>query len=69
MTHVGTLTTASLETTVTVTLTESQLERLQNDDLSHYYYYSSALDAATNAQIEGADAPTEETPNPVTTNR
>ena len=56
VTHVGTLTTANLVTTVTVTLTTgqgSQLERLQNDDLHHYYYYSSALTAMTDAQIEG----------------
>ena len=65
-THVGTLMkstefTANDEYTFTVTLTDTQKERLQDTTLGNYIHYSSELTAATNAHLDGT------TPDPTTT--
>ena len=66
-THVGTLMKSTAFTagdtyTFTVTLTDAQKERLQDDTLGNYIHYSSELTAATNAHLNGT------TPDPTTTN-
>ena len=62
-THVGTLVKSTafaddnISHTFTVTLTDAQKERLQDDTLGNYIHYSSDLEAATNAHT--ADLTTE----------
>ena len=53
-THVATLTTTSNEAaTFTVTLTEEQTNRLQDNTLGHYINYQSDVTAMTNAHLNG----------------
>ena len=55
-THVATLTVTDTDTTVAITLTEEQLERLKdNGAQSHYVHYSSTFAATTDAQLAGSD--------------
>ena len=55
-THVATLTVTDTDTTVAITLTEEQLERLKdNGAQSHYVHYSSTFAATTDAQLVGSD--------------
>ena len=55
-THVATLTVTDTNTTVAITLTEEQLERLKdNGAQSHYVHYSSTFAATTDAQLAGSD--------------
>ena len=55
-THVATLTVTDTDTTVAITLTGEQLERLKdNGAQSHYVHYSSTFAATTDAQLAGSD--------------
>ena len=55
-THVATLTVTDADTTVAITLTGEQLERLKdNGAQSHYVHYSSTFAATTDAQLAGSD--------------
>ena len=58
-THVGTLVKSTAfdadnsNYTFTITLTDAQKERLQDGTLNNYIHYSSDLEAATNAHLNG----------------
>ena len=55
-THVATLAVTDTNTTVAITLTGEQLERLKdNGAQSHYVHYSSTFAATTDAQLAGSD--------------
>ena len=56
--HVATLSATHLETTITVELSADQLKRLTNNALSHYAHVSTDLAVTTDAELEGATAPT-----------
>ena len=56
--HVATLSATQLETTITVKLSDDQLERLTNNALSHYAHVSTDLTVTTDAELEGAAAST-----------
>ena len=55
--HVATLSATHLETTITVELSDDQLERLTNNALSHYAHVSTDLAVTTDAELEGLTAP------------
>ena len=52
--HVATLSATQLATTITVTLTDEQNERLKDETMGHYAHVSTVLNVTTNAELEGA---------------
>ena len=56
--HVATLKATQLNTTITVTLTGEQNDRLKDETMGHYAHVSSVLVAETNAELEELTAPT-----------
>ena len=52
--HVATLSATQLATTITVTLTPEQNERLKDETMGHYAHLSTDLAVTTNAELEGA---------------
>ena len=54
----ATLSATQLATTITVTLTPEQNERLKDETMGHYAHLSTDLAVTTNAELEGATAPT-----------
>ena len=57
--HVATLKATQLNTTITVTLTPGQNDRLKDETMGHYAHVSSVLGVTTNAELEGATGDTE----------
>ena len=56
--HVATLSATQLATTITVTLTPEQNERLKDETMGHYAHLLSDLAVTTNADLEGATGDT-----------
>ena len=52
--HVATLSATQLNTTITVTLTPGQNDRLKDETMSHYAHLSSGLTVVTTAELEGS---------------
>ena len=52
--HVATLSATQLNTTITVTLTPGQNDRLKDETMSHYAHLSSGFTVVTTAQLEGS---------------
>ena len=55
--HVATLKATQLNTTITVTLTPGQNDRLKDETMGHYAHVSSVLAVTTNAELEDAHCP------------
>ena len=56
--HVATLSATQLNSTIDVTLTSEQNERLKDETMGHYAHVSTVLGVTTNAELEGATGET-----------